>query len=400
MKNCIYSEKVISLIQDVLGKNLSKPVPIHEPNFADTNALRYLKDCIDTGWVSTNGLWVERFEKEICKFTCSKYAVAVSNGTVALRLALFLMGVKPSEEVIIPPLTFVGTANAVSHLGAIPHFVDIDPFTLGLCPKALQERLDKVAILKNGQLINKITGNRISAIVPVHVFGNPCQIIRLKEISSAWNIPLVEDAAEALGSWQKDGDSYKHCGLFGEISIISFNGNKIITTGGGGVLITSNKELAFRAKHLSTTAKIPHKWELAHDEIGWNDRLPNLNAALGVSQMETLKTRLDLKKRLFTSYQEILSDFDGLELLKTTDGSKSNNWLISLRITNQDQLNAKKVRDQILNFAYEKGFLLRPSWKLLSQLKMYKNCPSSNLQNAIDQNFRIINLPSSPQLMK
>ena len=398
MTNLDFANKIINNILEITGNNGQK-IPIHEPNFKNTNAINYVNECIDTGWVSTSGRWVEYFESQICQYTGSKYAVAVSNGTVGLRLALFLVGVRNSEEVIIPPMSFVATANSISHLGAVPHFVDIESDSLGLCPKALNNRLEEIAEKKAGLIFNKITGKRIAAVVPVHVFGNPSKIIEIADICKKWNLPLVEDAAEALGSWVEYQNQKNHCGLFGEISVISFNGNKVISTGGGGVLITNNYLLAKRARHLSTTAKIYHPWNFDHDEIGWNDRLPNINAALGASQMEVLEEKLATKRKLYEKYLEIFREMKGLEVIKDSINCLSNHWLISIILEEKDRHKLIEKRDLILSLAHEKNLLLRPSWNLLNTLKMYINCPSGNLKVAEDKAFRIINLPSSPQLL-
>ncbi len=399
MKNNQLVEKIIEKIFCISDFKLNQKIVLHEPYFKNTNALKYAKECINSGWVSSAGKWVENFEEKICAYTGSRYAVAVSNGTVALRLALFISGVKSSDEVIIPPFSFIATANAVSHLGAIPHFVDIEPNRLGLSPAALQQRLEEISERKNGLIYNKLTGRRIAAVIPVHVFGNPLKIIEIKKICDHWKIPLIEDAAEALGSWVKSENSIKHCGTFGKASIISFNGNKIISTGGGGVLITDSFSLAKKARHLSTTAKIPHKWEFEHDEIGWNDRLPNINAAIGSSQMEILDKRLESKRKLFEKYSEIFKDIKEIELVREEENCISNNWLISIRLKGDNKKNLKIMRNEILNYAHTKNILLRPSWNLINTFKMYKKNPSGELKIAEDQVYRIINLPSSPQLI-
>ena len=268
--------------------SISNPIPLHEPDFRNTQSWDYVKDCLDSGWVSSAGSWVSRFENDLCNITGSSHAVVVSNGTNALRVALHLVGVGAGDEVILPPLSFVATANAISHLGAVPHFVDVEQDSLGLCPVALAHRLDLITEQRSGFLFNK-TGRRIAAVLPVHVFGHPAQVDRLRDVAGAWGLPLVEDAAEALGSWRGNN----HCGLFGSVGTLSFNGNKIITTGGGGALLTHDTALAKRAKHLSTTAKKSHPWSFDHDAVGWNDRLPNLNAALGVAQLDVLPKRLE-----------------------------------------------------------------------------------------------------------
>ena len=296
---------IIERIKLVLGLSSdSEPTFLHEPHFINSNAKKYLSSCIDSGWVSSAGNWVTEFERKVTQFTGAKYAIAVSNGTVALRLALFCLGVRANHEVLIPPMSFVATANSVSHLGALPHFIDIEKSTLGMCPIALDRRLEEVAILKNGILFNKETGRKITAVVSVHVFGLISKIDELSLVCKKWNLPLIEDAAEALGSYSYLKKKYIHSGCIGDMGTISFNGNKIITTGGGGMLITNKKKLADLARHLSSTAKKNHPYEFFHDQIGWNDRLPNINAALGTSQMEMLDVKLKNKREAFSTKKE------------------------------------------------------------------------------------------------
>ena len=389
------SAEIINRIDNLLRKD-SEDIYLHEPNFSGTNALKYLKDCIDTGWVSSAGEWVSKFERSISKHTGVKNAIAVSNGTNALRLSLFVLGVRSNDEVLIPPLSFVATANAVSHLGAHPHFIDIESKSLGLCPIALENRLNQIAFKKDNMVFNKLTGKRIAALIVVHVFGLPADLIKIKKICSEWNIPIVEDAAEALGSSISLFNKNHYCGSIGDLGILSFNGNKIITTGGGGAILTNNNKLAKLARHLSTTARLNHKWDFFHDQVGWNDRLPNLNAALGVSQIEGLKNKLNLKRILHQKYTEIFKDIDELEIIKETKNSKSNYWLTTLRILGDKP---KYLKDQILENAYTSRIFLRPSWKLLSELPMYSNSQTADLKEAINQSERLINLPSSPQLV-
>lgn len=389
------SEKIILAIQKVVGSSSPEnPISLHEPDFHGTQAWAYVKDCIDTGWVSTVGQWVNRFEQELATYTGSAHAVAVSNGTVALRLALHLVGVKAGDEVLLPPLSFVATANAVAHLGAVPHFIDVEQNTLGMDPTALSARLQEVAEVRQGQLINQESGRRIAAVLPVHVFGHPAEVSKLRSVADAWGLPLVEDAAEALGSWRED----THCGLFGAVGTLSFNGNKLISTGAGGALITNDPELAQRARHISTTAKLPHPWAFDHDVVGWNDRLPNLNAALGVAQLEDLTRRLQAKCQLAKQYEVVFADLDGVELVPVPPGCVSNNWLVSLRLTTSDPAWAETVRETLLKEAHAQGLLLRPIWASLDKLPMYKGTPRGDLTVAEDQVCRILSLPSSPQL--
>lgn len=372
-----------------------QPVALHEPDFRGTQAWAYVKDCLDTGWVSTAGQWVNRFEQELASFTGAAHAVAVTNGTVALRLALHLVGVRPGDEVLLPPLSFVATANAAAHLGAVPHFVDVEATTLAMDPVALAERLEKIGEWRGGKLLNRRTGRRLAALLPVHVFGHPADAIKLRKVADAWNLPMVEDAAEALASWRGG----THCGLFGAVGTLSFNGNKLITTGGGGALLTNDAELAKRARHISTTAKLPHTWEFEHDEVGWNDRLPNLNAALGVAQLEDIQRRLDAKRQLSERYRAAFANLEGVELVAEPERCRSNHWLVSLRFTAADQSEAEWQRSQLLHAAHEAGLLLRPAWKLLHRLPMYAEASRGGLLVAEDQAMRLINLPSSPQLL-
>ena len=390
-------ENVLQAIQGVVGFSCKeKPISLHEPDFNGTKAWDYVRDCLDSGWVSTAGRWVNRFEKELCAVTGAEHAVVVSNGTVALRLALHLVGVGPGDEVLLPPLSFVATANAIAHLGAIPHFVDIEPNALGMCPAALDERLSDIANRHEGQVINKESGRRIAAVLPVHVFGHPAEVNGLRGICDAWGLPMVEDAAEALASWREG----THCGLFGAVGTLSFNGNKLITTGGGGALLTNNSDLAKRARHLSTTAKLPHPWAFDHDAVGWNDRLPNLNAALGVAQLEDLERRVEAKGKLVQQYKKAFSKIEGIELVKEPAGCKSNHWLISLRFTEKDQSIAEEQRLKLLEAAHAVGVLVRPVWTPLNKLPMYVDNPAGSLTVTEDQASRLINLPSSPQLLK
>ena len=387
------------VLQRILGlvgtSSKDQPISLHEPDFTGTQAWNYVKDCLDTGWVSTAGHWVTRFEEKLCSTTAADHAVVVSNGTVALRLALHLVGVGPGDEVLLPPLSFVATANAVSHLGAVPHFVDIEQDTIGLCPVALASRLEAIAEKREGCLVNRETGRRIAAVLPVHVFGHPAAVDQLRSVADFWGLPLVEDAAEALASWRGE----KHCGLFGSVGILSFNGNKLITTGGGGALLTNDSVLAQRARHLSTTAKQPHPWAFNHDAIGWNDRMPNINAALGVAQLEDLDRRLDAKRLLSHRYVEAFSDLDGVELVLEPPGCRSNHWLLALRFTSEDIRVAQSMRLQLLEAAHAVGLLLRPIWTPLHHLPMYESCPAGPLPVAAGQAPRLVNVPSSPQLL-
>jgi perosamine synthetase len=391
------SASVLEAIQHVVGpSSQAHPISLHEPFFHGTQAWAYVKDCIDTGWVSTAGSWVSRFEKELCIITGASHAVVVNNGTVALRLALHLVGVGHGDEVLMPPLSFVATANAAAHLGAVPHFVDVEKNFLGLCPIALAARLSAIAERRDGSVFNKETGRRIAAVLPVHVFGHPAAVDQLRVVADTWGLPMVEDAAEALASWRAG----THCGLFGAVGTLSFNGNKLITTGGGGALLTNDADLAQRARHLSTTAKRPHPWSFVHDSLAWNDRLPNINAALGVAQLEHLAPRLEAKRLLFKRYEDAFADLENVELLPEPPACCSNYWLVSLRFTAEDPCTAHSARFELLERAHSVGLLLRPIWTPLHQLPIYEACPSGPLDVAENQAPRVLNLPSSPQLLE
>lgn len=391
------STEILQAIQRVCGPaQVEHPVALHESDFRGTEAWTYVRECLDSGWVSSAGQWVSRFEQQLCTTTRAKHAIAVSNGTVALRLALHLVGVGPDDEVILPPLSFVATANAAAHLGAIPHFVDVESSCLGLDPQLLRVRLEQVAERQGSVVVNRETGRRIAAVLPVHVFGHPASLPALLAVADDWGLPVVEDAAEALGSW-RDGI---HCGLFGAVGTLSFNGNKLITTGGGGALITNDAELAQRARHLSTTAKLPHRWAFDHDAVGWNDRLPNLNAALGVAQLEDLERRLQAKRQLAELYAHAFAHVDGVELVTEPPQCCSNQWLVSLRFTSADSVQADARRLEVLQAAHASGLMLRPVWTLLHQLPMYASAPRGSLTMAEDLACRLLNLPSSPQLLK
>ena len=394
------SEKIIKALSSLNRENKGTPISLHEPTFKESNALNYLSECINSGWVSTAGEFVNKFEKKICSYTNAKYCIAVTNGTVALRLGLHILGVKRDHEVLVPCLSFVATANAVEHLGASPHFIDIEGKTLGMCPVSLKKRLEEIGELRRGVPFNKLTDKKISAIIPVHIFGNPAQLELIQTISEEWNIPILEDSAEALGSWFIKNNKKIHCGLIGKLGAISFNGNKIITSGGGGALITNDKKYADLARHISTTAKIPHPWEFNHDLVGWNDRMPNINAALGLSQLEKLELFLKKKKELYLRYKDLFSNIENVEIFKPSNSSISNYWLNTIKFTDLDIKKVKKNIKNVLENSHQKGFLIRPAWKALHTLKMYKKNPRSLCKKGEDLSLRLINLPSSPSLIE
>lgn len=360
-------------------------VPLHEPTFNEKE-IEYVTDCIKTGWVSSVGSYVTRFEEELAKFVGVKRAVAVVNGTAALHVALKIVNVQENDEVLIPSLTFVATANAVSYCGAIPHFVDVHEETLGIDPFKLENYLNEIAELRNGELFNKLTNRRIKAIVPMHTFGHAVHLDEIVTLAEKYHLTLVEDAAESLGTYYKG----KHTGSFGKVNAISFNGNKIITTGGGGAILTNDEKLADLAKHLTTTAKIPHKWEYVHDYIGYNYRMPNINAALGCAQLEKMNDFLKKKKELTAKYEEIVSELEGVQLFKQPSHSDSNYWLQTLILN--DSFN----REEVLAFLNENGVMSRPIWQPISELDMYKACPKMDLNVTSMLKRKIVNIPSTP----
>lgn len=358
-------------------------IPLHEPKFIG-NEKKYLNECIDSTFVSSVGKYVDRFEKEFASFVGAKYAIATVNGTAALHISLILADVKRGDEVITQPLTFIATCNAISYIGAKPIFIDVDLDTLGLSPSSLKNFLETNCEIKDNKCINKTTKSQIKACVPMHTFGHSCKIDEIKEICDKWYITLVEDAAESLGSFYKD----KHTGTFGKIGAFSFNGNKIITSGGGGVIVTDDEALAKRAKHITTTAKIPHPYEYVHDETAYNYRLPNLNAALLVAQMENLDKFLENKRKLSQIYKDFFASTD-VEFLEEPKNSKSNYWLQAVIFENVEQ------RDEFLEFSNKNGVMTRPIWKLMNELEMYKDCQKDNLTNAKYLEQRVVNIPSS-----
>jgi len=359
-------------------------IPLHEPQFNKIDR-DFVLDAIDSTFVSSVGEYVNTFENKLAEYLNVKRAVVTVNGTSALQVALRLAGVVPNDEVIIQSLTFVATANAITYNNATPIFIDVNRETLGLCPNALEEFLETNAEKRGESTFNKSTGKHISAIVPMHTFGHPCKIDQIIELADQWNISVVEDAAESLGSVFLD----KHCGTFGKLGIISFNGNKTITCGSGGAIITNDDIIADRAKHLTTTAKVDHAWEYIHDEIGYNYRMSNLNAALACAQLKQLDGILNEKRMLANAYGEFFNKIEWGSFFKEPDSCKSNYWLNAIIISD------KLIRDKLLSITNESGVMTRPVWHLISDLEMYKNCQMGDLKNSRWLQDRIINLPSS-----
>ncbi len=359
-------------------------VPLHAPVFFG-NEKKYLADAVDSTFVSSVGEYVNRFEKMMCEITNSKFAIATVNGTSALHMALLLSDVKNGDEVISQSLTFIATCNAISYVGASPLFVDVDLETLGMSPISLSSFLEKTAEKKDdGFYYNKITGKRIKACVPMHTFGLPCKIDEIVEICNAYNITVIEDAAESIGSFYKE----IHTGTFGKIGAFSFNGNKTVTCGGGGAIVTNDEKIAIKAKHLTTQAKVSHLWEFVHDEIGYNYRMPNINAALACAQLENLSNIINSKRELAKRYEQF---FENQEIKFVTESktARSNYWLNTILCKD------KLERDDFLKYTNDNGVMTRPSWELMHRLKMFNKCFKIDLSNSEFLSDRIVNLPSS-----
>lgn len=362
-------------------------IPLHEPRFIG-NERRYVMDAIDSTFVSSVGKYVDDFEKQIALYTGAKYAVACVNGTSALHMAMMVAGVKAKDMVITQPLSFIATCNAISYIGASPVFVDVDTDTMGLSAQKLKLYLHEFAVKKtDGFSYHKITNQKIAACVPMHTFGHPCRIDEIAELCHEFNIALIEDAAESIGSYYKN----KHTGTFGLLGTFSFNGNKTITCGGGGAIVTDDEVLAKHAKHLTTQAKVPHRWEFVHDEIGYNYRMPNLNAALMCAQLEQLSAFVENKRELANSYQRFFSDSD-IKFISEPSHASSNYWLCAILLKD------KTTRDEFLQFTNDNGVMTRPVWTLMNKLVMFKNCLHGNLDNAQFLEDRIVNIPSSVRL--
>ena len=359
---------------------------LHEPRFVG-NERQYVTDAIDSTFVSSVGEYVDRFEQMIAELTGAPYAVATVSGTTALHMALRAAGVRSDDYVITQSLTFVATANAIVHAGATPVFVDVDRATLGLSPDDLETFLQKKAEVREDGCYHKGDQRRIAACVPMHTFGLPANIKRIVEICSAYRIPVVEDAAESLGSTY-DG---KHTGTFGQLGTFSFNGNKTITAGGGGAIVTDNEELAHQIKHLTTTAKVPHAWHYEHDAVGYNYRMPNLNAALACAQLENLGRFVESKRELALAYQYFFQDSDYTFVAEPAQ-TYANYWLMTLLAANQEE------RDHLLQVTNDSGVMTRPAWRPMHHLRMYQDCPRTSLKNTEWLFERIVNLPSSARV--
>ncbi|WP_294987697.1 LegC family aminotransferase [Sulfuritalea sp.] len=381
------AEQVVSALRAVVGEGSAA---LHEPSFGGSEWL-YLKECLDSTFVSSVGKFVDRFESELASFTGAGHAVAVVNGTAALHIALKLAGVRTDDEVLIPALTFVATANAVSYCGATPHLVDSEESTLGMDAARLRAHLVSQTEQRVGSCVNRATGRIIRAMVPMHTLGHPVDLDGLLAVAKDFNIAMVEDAAESLGSYYRG----QHTGTFGLLGILSFNGNKTITTGGGGAILTNDPELARRAKHLTTTAKVPHRWEFVHDELGYNYRMPNINAALGCAQLEQLADFLNSKRALFERYRNAFATVLGVRVVAEPVNCHSNYWLQTLLLDESLVLQ----RDDILAATNDAGLMTRPAWTPMHRLTPFSRCPSMSLRGVESLTSRLINLPSSSFLL-
>jgi len=370
----------VKFVQDLYGT--TEFISLHSPQFRG-NEKKYLNECIDSTFVSSIGKFVKELEERVAKLTGVKYVVATNSGTSALHIALLCANVGKHDEVITQPLTFVATCNAISYCGASPIFIDVDRDTMGLSPLALQDFLETNTTIKNNQCFNNLTGKVIKACVPMHTFGNPCRVDKIKDICDNHHICLIEDAAESLGSLYKN----KQTGTFGDMGIISFNGNKIITGGGGGCIVTNNESLAKNAKHLTTTAKVLHKWEFYHDKIGYNYRMPNLNAALIVAQLEQLEIFVENKRLIHNRYKNFFKD-RGVEFVSGLKGSKPNYWINAIILQDSKQKNI------FLNAVNLEGVMVRPIWTLMNKLDMFKECQSDSLKVSKWLEERVVNIPS------
>lgn len=362
-------------------------VPLSAPRFIG-NEKKYLNECIDTTFVSSVGKFVDRFEEDMARYTGAKRAVVCVSGTNALHMAMMLVGVERDDEVLTQALTFIATCNAISYIGAHPVFIDVDMDTLGLSPTAVKEWLEKNAEVKDGVCYDKKNGRRVKACVPMHTFGHPVHLDELVEVLNEWRIELVEDAAESIGSFYKG----KHTGTFGKVGAISFNGNKTITTGGGGMLLFNDEELDAYAKHLTTQAKVPHRWEFRHDHIGYNYRMPNINAALGCAQLEHIEEYVEDKRKTAAQYAEFFKNVEGITFFTEPADCRSNYWL------NTIILKDKAAQQGFLQYTNDNGIMTRPIWELMNRLPMFENCETDGLKNTEWLADRIVNIPSSVRL--
>ena len=377
-------QKIVDYIKDLYGQDF---VPLSVPQFIG-NEKKYLNECIDTTFVSSVGKFVDRFEDDMAAYTGARRAVVCVSGTNALHMALMLAGVERDDEVLTQALTFIATCNAISYIGAHPVFIDVDKQTMGLSPDAVKAWLATHAEVKDGQCYNKHTGHRVKACVPMHTFGHPVRIEELAAICAEWHLELVEDAAESIGSKYKG----KHTGLFGKVGVLSFNGNKTITTGGGGMLLFNDEELGALAKHLTTQAKVPHRWEFRHDHIGYNYRMPNINAALGCAQLEHIEEYVASKRETAKAYKEFFKDIPEIDFFVEPENTRSNYWLNAVILKDKD------AQQQFLQYTNDNGIMTRPIWELMNHLPMFENCENDGLKNSIWFADRVVNIPSSARI--
>ncbi len=382
----VSTKQVYNAIKKTIGVG---PHKLHEPYFSKKE-IKLTNDTIKKNFVSSAGEYGKKFENKLKKLTKAKYVISVINGTQALFISMKALGIDNNQEVLVPSLTFIGTVNAISYTGAEPHFVDSNIKHLGIDCKKLEVYLKKISKIKNNKCINKKTGRIISGIIPVHIFGHSCDIENIILLAKKFKLKIIEDAAEAVGSFYKK----KHLGTFGEVGCLSFNGNKIITTGGGGAVITNKKKLADRINHLANTAKIKHNWEYIHDDVGYNFKLPSINAALGIAQLEKLQIFLKAKRKLFSEYSKNFKDIRGVSIFKEGKHLRSNYWLQTLILDKKHRF----LKNKILKYCFQKKFYLRPSWKLISSLKPYQKKQKMNLSGSKEIINRVINLPSSQSI--
>lgn len=378
-------QKIVDYIKDLYGQDF---VPLSVPQFIG-NEKKYLNECIDSTFVSSVGKFVDRFEDDMAAYTGAKRAVVCVSGTNALHMALMLAGVERDDEVLTQALTFIATCNAISYIGAHPVFIDVDKQTMGLSPDAVKAWLAAHAEVKDGQCYNKHTGHRVKACVPMHTFGHPVRIEELAAICAEWHLELVEDAAESIGSKYKG----KHTGLFGKVGVLSFNGNKTITTGGGGMLLFNDEELGAQAKHLTTQAKVSHRWEFRHDHIGYNYRMPNINAALGCAQLEHLDEYVANKRATAAAYAEYFKQVDDILFFTEPENCFSNYWLNAVILKDHE------TQQAFLQYTNDHGVMTRPIWELMSRLSMFEHCQHDELENTIFFADRVVNIPSSVRLV-
>ncbi len=378
-------KKITDFIHDLYGGG--DFIPLAVPVFIG-NEKKYLNECIDTTFVSSVGKFVDRFEEDTARYTGCKRAVVCVSGTNALHMSLMLAGVEKDDEVLTQALTFVATCNALSYIGAHPVFIDVDRDTMGLSPVAVREWLTRNSEQKNGECYNKRTGRRVKACVPMHTFGHPVHLDELIEVLKEYHIELVEDAAESIGSLYKG----KHTGTFGKVGALSFNGNKTITTGGGGMMLFNDEELGAYAKHITTQAKIPHRWEFRHDHIGYNYRMPNINAALGCAQLEHIEEYVASKRETAKAYEEFFKDIPEIEFFTEPQDTRSNYWL------NVIILKDKEAQLNFLEYTNDNGVMTRPIWELMNRLPMFEKCENDGLKNTLWFADRVVNIPSSVRI--